>query len=361
MELPGESALTVQHVSASSVESCTDAAPSLDSLSLPTFVQIEPVGQCNLACVMCPVHQRTDGPSDGSPAFMAFERYTALLAQFPALEELHLQGLGEPMMHPRFFDMVEHASSRGIKVGCNSNCTLVSDARAERCVTSGLRELHVSLDGATAETYEHIRHGARFDRVIANILKVQRARLLLQSPTPEMILTAVVMRQNLHELPDLVRLAHDLSIRSVFVQHLGQELAESSLPAAYTPLRTFIHEQSLFQVDRREIKSLFTKARTTAQDLGVKLRLPRLDELPMIQGSARRCDWPWNSAYITYEGYVVPCCIIATPDRAHFGNVFHHQVREVWHGAEAAQFRRRLDSPDPPAPCRSCAVYKGVF
>lgn len=265
------------------------------------------------------------------------------------------------MMHPRFFDMVEHAASRGIKVGCNSNCTLVSDARAERCVTSGLRELHVSVDGATAETYEHIRRGARFDRVIANILKVQRARRLFQSPTPEMILTAVVMRRNVRELPDLVRLAHDLSIRSVFVQHLGQELAEPSLPAAYAPLRTFLHEQSLFQVDRREINLLFKKARATAEDLGIKLRLPRLDELPMLQGSARRCDWPWKSAYITYQGYVVPCCIIATPDRAHFGNVFHHPVHEVWHGMEAADFRRRLDSPDPPDLCRSCAVYKGVF
>ena len=265
------------------------------------------------------------------------------------------------MMHPRFFDLVETAASKGIKVGCNSNCTLVSDARAERCVTSGLHELHVSIDGATAGTYERIRRGARFDRVIANVLKVQRARRRYRSRSPELILTVVIMRQNVHELPDLVRLAHRLSIRSVFVQHLGHELAEPSLPAVYAPFRMFIQEQSLVNIDRNRVKSLFATARATAQELNITLRLPRLEELPTIPGSARRCNWPWTSSYITYQGYAVPCCIIATPDRAHFGNIYERGVNDVWHGAEAEDFRRRLDSTDPPDPCRSCSVYKGVF
>jgi MoaA/NifB/PqqE/SkfB family radical SAM enzyme len=69
---------------------------------LPTFVQIEPVGQCNLSCLMCPVNLRTDRPSDGAPSFMPFDRFVSLIDQFPGLSELHLQGLGEPMMHPRF-------------------------------------------------------------------------------------------------------------------------------------------------------------------------------------------------------------------------------------------------------------------
>ena len=265
------------------------------------------------------------------------------------------------MMHPRFFDMIETAASKGIKVGCNSNCTLVSDARAERCVTSGLHELHVSIDGSTARTYERIRRGARFDRVIANVLKIQRERRRFRSRTPEMILTVVAMRQNVRELPGLVRLAHRLSIRSVFVQHLGQELAEPSLPSSYAPFRMLIREQSLLNVDRDTIKALFATARAAAQELDIRLRLPRLEDVPMIPGSARRCDWPWTAAYITYQGYAVPCCIIATPDRAQFGNVYERKVSDVWHGVEAEDFRRRLDSATPPDPCRSCAVYRGVF
>ena len=92
-------------------------------MDLPKFLQVEPVGQCNLRCQMCPIQFRQDGPPHGPPAFMDFDVFTRLLDQFPDLEELQLQGLGEPMMHPRFFDMVELAASRGIRVSTNTNLT----------------------------------------------------------------------------------------------------------------------------------------------------------------------------------------------------------------------------------------------
>src|SRR5215211_2247775 len=117
-------------------------------MTLPTYLQVEPVGQCNLRCRMCPIQFRRDGPPHGPPAFMRFEDFVRLLDQFPGLRELQLQGLGEPMMHPRFFDMVELAASRGIKVGTNTNLTLLNSKRAGRCVSSGLAELSASLDGA---------------------------------------------------------------------------------------------------------------------------------------------------------------------------------------------------------------------
>src|SRR5947208_5069723 len=142
---------------------------TLPTVELPTFLQIEPVGQCNLRCRMCPIQFRRDGPPHGPPAFMAWDTFTRLLDDFPGLKELQLQGLGEPMMHPRFFDMVAYAAARGIKVGTNSNLTLLNPVRAERCVTSGLADLHVSIDGATAATYETIRVRAHLDRVLKNV------------------------------------------------------------------------------------------------------------------------------------------------------------------------------------------------
>src|SRR3954470_22550353 len=103
-------------------------------MQLPKFLQLEPVGQCNLRCQMCPIQFRQDGPPWGPPAYMDFEMFTALLRQFPTLQDLHLQGLGEPMMHPRYFDMVTHAVHQGIKVSTNSNFTLLDRKRAERLV-----------------------------------------------------------------------------------------------------------------------------------------------------------------------------------------------------------------------------------
>src|SRR5256714_2956807 len=87
--------------------------------ALPRFAQIEPVGRCNLACKMCTVNERGDEVAE-----LSLARFTALLDQLPGLAELHLQGLGEPMLHAAFFDMVELATSRGIRVSANTNPTL---------------------------------------------------------------------------------------------------------------------------------------------------------------------------------------------------------------------------------------------
>jgi len=123
------------------------------STPLPTYSQMEPVGQCNLRCQMCPILYRQDGPPYGPPAFMKFETFTRIIDQFIGLRDLHLQGLGEPMMHPKFFEMVEYAVAKGIRVTTNSNATFLNYSRAERCVASGLDTLHVSIDGATVAMY----------------------------------------------------------------------------------------------------------------------------------------------------------------------------------------------------------------
>src|SRR5829696_6112932 len=96
-----------------------------------TYAQFEPVGQCNLRCQMCPIQFRRDGPPHGPLAFMEFDSFTRIMDELPNLRELHLQGLGEPLQHPRFFDMVDYAAAKGIRVTTNSNLTLLNARRAE--------------------------------------------------------------------------------------------------------------------------------------------------------------------------------------------------------------------------------------
>ncbi len=332
-------------------------------MQLPTYVQIEPVGQCNLRCQMCAIQFRQDGPPYGPPAFMPFETFTRLLDQFAGLRELHLQGLGEPMMHPRFFEMVEYAAAKGVRVTTNSNLTLLNERRAERCVTSGLDCLHISLDGATSATYERIRKRAHFERVVANIERLLAARERLGSATPRLHLVMVIMRQNLHELPDLVRLAHRWSVEEVFVQHLCHDFGEASLPVQYRPMREFVQEQTLLEEDTARIARYFDEARQLARSLAIRLRLPRPRPRPYAPGTPgrERCNWPWSGAYISYQGYAMPCCMVSTPDRIHFGNMAEQGVTTIWNSVPFQTFRNLLASGEPPEICRSCALYAGTF
>src|SRR5215207_156669 len=69
----------------------SDHPRRIDMPQLPTFVQLEPVGQCNLRCQMCAIQFRTDGPPNGPLAFMAFDDFVRLVDGFAGLKELHLQ------------------------------------------------------------------------------------------------------------------------------------------------------------------------------------------------------------------------------------------------------------------------------
>ncbi len=332
-------------------------------MKLPTYVQIEPVGQCNLRCQMCSIQFRKDGLPYGPPAFMEFETFTRIVDQFVTLQTLHLQGLGEPMMHPRFFDMVAYAANKGIQVTTNSNLTLLNQKRAELCVTSGLDCLHVSIDGATAETYDRIRVGSHFEQVVRNLELVVEAKRKLESQHPQIHLVMVVMRQNLHEVPELVKLAHQWSVEQMFVQHLCHDFGESSLPEHYRPMREFVQSQTLVEEEQKCVEHYFNQARDVAQKLGVNLRLPRTKPRihPPNTPGQERCDWPWKGAYISYQGYAMPCCMVSTPDRINFGNIVEQGIEQTWNGQAYQSFREQLASARPPDVCCSCSIYSGTF
>jgi radical SAM protein with 4Fe4S-binding SPASM domain len=332
-------------------------------MQLPSYLQLEPVGQCNLRCPMCPIQFRQDGPPHGPPAFMPFDTFTRLVCQFEGLETLHLQGLGEPLMHPRIFDMVEYASHRGIRVTTNSNLTLLNERKAEACIRSGLDCLHVSIDGADAAQYERIRVRGHFERVIHNVQLINQAKRRLHSETPRLHLVMVLMRSNLAQLPGLVRLGAELEMEEVFVQHLCHDFAESSLPEVYKPMRDFVDAETVLGEDPELVQEAFEAGRRAAAASGIGLRLPPLSiqKYTAETPGRERCDWPWTGAYISYDGHSMPCCMISTPDRLSFGNVAERPFVEVWDGDEYQTFRQSLASSRPPEVCASCSIYHGSF
>jgi radical SAM protein with 4Fe4S-binding SPASM domain len=176
-------------------------------------------------------------------------------------------------------------------------------------------------------------------------------------------MVTVLMRQNLHELPDLVRFAHEWNMEGLFVQHLCHDFGESSLPVHYRPMRDFVQEQTLLEEDLTRVEHWFAAARSTAAELGVDLRLPRSRPRVHPPGTPgrQRCSWPWTGAYVSYQGFAMPCCMISTPDRLNFGNMAEEGVAAVWNAPDFDAFRDRLASDEPPEICRSCAVYTGMF
>ena len=326
----------------------------------PTFAQIEPSGECNLRCPLCLQPYRRDRPNtEGARAFMTLDMFTGLVKQLEGTKELHLQGLGEPLLNPDFFEMVEIASSLGMNVTTSSNLSILSENLARKCVTSGLSCIHISLDGATAATYERMRIGGCFDTVTENLGVLLRTKRENQGPLPRLRLTTVLTRTNLHEIPLLVELAAHYEMEEVFVQGLCHALGDSGLSAQYQSLRVRMQEQDYLHEPHGRIEEFLLDAVARARSLGVELRLPPFRHRP--NGLQASCEWPQNGIYITYQGHVTPCCMVPTSDRIMLGNAASDSLDEIWNGEPYQEFRRKLASRHPPEMCCECAILMGTF
>ncbi len=338
--------------------------PRLTTLDppLPREIQLEVTRSCNLRCRMCLVRYR-DVPNrrEGS---MPFETFKRVVDELPDLRAITLQGLGEPLLAPDLFRMIEYATGRGITIGFNTNATLLTRARAERLIRAHLDWLHVSIDGATAETYESIRDGSSFERVRRNLAGIVEAKRELGSDRPELSLIFVAMRRNVGELPSFVRLAAETGVDDVHVQNLSHSFDDAAGLPGYDAIRSFTLEEALW-VDgsgEAEATRAFDRARAEAERLGVRLRLPKTEAAtrPRTPGTPG-CFWPWEESYVHHDGKVQPCCMIMGEDRAVIGDVHEGGFGAVWRSERYRDFRSRLLTDDPPDICRGCSLYRGVF
>jgi MoaA/NifB/PqqE/SkfB family radical SAM enzyme len=322
---------------------------------LPRELQLEVTGACNLSCRMCLVRYRPKlGRTEGR---MDAARMRGLLDSLPGLERITLQGLGEPLLVPDLEDMVAAASARGVRVGFNTNATLLTGERMAALADAGLDWLHISVDGARPETYAWVRDGADLRRVGRNVRAAVRA-LAGRPRVPRLSLVTVAMRRNVAEVPDVVRLAAHWGVRRLWVQGLSHEFSDAPGTRPFREIRAFAEDQVL-PADDPTARAAFARARRRAGRLDVELRLPRLG----AQAAAPRapgCDWPWRSAYVTRTGAVQPCCMVMGEERVRLGDP-SEDFADVWHGRAYREFRARLLGDDPPDVCRGCAAYRGRF
>ncbi len=332
--------------------------------SLPRELQIEVTGSCNLRCRMCLVSYRPEiGRREGA---LDVEIFRALIEENPQLKRVTLQGLGEPLLAPDLVTMVELASARGIEMGFNTNGMLLTERRAEQLVRAGLGWLHVSLDGARADTYEAIRGRADFDRVGRNVRQLVEVRRRLGAERPRLSLVLVAMRRNLAQIPEVVRLAAEWGVGRLWVQNLSHSFSDTDPSGDYRGIRAFAEEEALWNSDDLEhARWVFAAARREAGRLAVELRLPRLQARAgtrKAEPGQPACDWPWRSAYVTHEGLVQPCCMVMGSDRVRLGDLKQRRFSEIWSSEAYAEFRRGLTGEAAPHPvCAGCSVYHGVF
>ena len=143
----------------------------------------------------------------------------SLAPAFGFFQMIFLQGWGEPLLHPRFWDMAALAKRSGSQVGFRTNALLYDEAAIERTLDMELDFISFTLTGASAATHQHHRSGTDFDLICRRVRQL-RERRSARNKSLYISLNYTLMRSNLQELPAAVELAATLGADQICVEHM---------------------------------------------------------------------------------------------------------------------------------------------
>jgi len=338
--------------------------------SLPSLITVADTTRCNLNCIMC--QRNSDYLNPGIRPFlkgfpltrrlvklyshhknktvMDFNLFEKLAQEtFPYLSALCLTVAGEPFMNPNFSAQLEVIESYKVKLLIFTNATLIPSGSLLTKLVDNLFQLVVSIDAATKSTYEQIRKGANFQQVINNIKRFNFAREKIPAEKrPRLIFWFVLMRRNIEEFPEYVRLAHSLGADGIGACHMTvfqKKLEKESLT----------YHKQLANHYLRQAKDLIDSFGLEALDfppLFEENNHPGLEE-ETSHGYNNPCRFPWQEAFIELNGDVYPCC---APDKhgLWMGNILTQPFKEIWNGIRYKSLRRSFKDGYLYPPCRHC-------
>ncbi len=324
-------------------------------LRLPKALYIETTNRCNLRCKGCILYKGNWEPDRD----MSLQDLVMITDQLPELENTALHGVGEPLLNQDLFRMITHLKKRSVYVHFNSNGILLDEKRQGAIIDSGLDELRISLDAASPKVYKVIRDSNKFPQIVQNLQSLRKLQKTGGAVTPKLSIWFLGTRENIAELPDLLRLAAQIEIEEIHLQRLVYFQDHQGYGVAR-------REKTLRDSDEKTLE-LIRSSRLLAEQLGIHFNASGLaDPLESVQTDTAgtkpwsNCYRPQTLMYITANGNVLPCCIspFSTIDHSStiLGNVFESSLEEIWSGPIYRRFREQHQTERPPKCCRGCGI-----
>ncbi|MDB5489497.1 MAG: radical protein, partial [Reyranella sp.] len=318
----------------------------------PKLIHVELATACNLRCRFCSI---TRPGRERDRTFIKFEVLERLRPMLPFVSDCKLHGGGEPFLHPQIEQVLEVFRDEGVRLNTVTNGHFVND-RIGKLIGETFTTLTVSVDGSDRETYEYIRLRASWSKLLRGLDMINKYR----NPNFKLIIGVVMVKSNIHQLPDLVRFAKE---------HGGQELqAAWQVPFADLP---WTHEQRLTE-DPERTNRFMAETRAVGRELGISVRIPndlplhktpeekvvRLDHADTywdLHGTNRvegHCRLMYDRCMILVDGRVKPCGQSRTVHE--LGSVLNRSFEECWNGDGYQRLRKTFNSGTLPRTCQSC-------
>jgi MoaA/NifB/PqqE/SkfB family radical SAM enzyme len=308
--------------------------PASWPVTRPFRVSLDASTICQLKCPSCPTATGAVAAGIGAGS-LSLHNFSRFVREHPWVTDIELSNWGEILLNRELPKILEYAYEHAVTVRAANGVNLnsASDAVLESLVKYRLRRLSCSIDGASQRTYSLYRRNGRYDRVIANIGKINEYKKKYRSPYPELSWQFVVFGHNEHEITAARRLARRLNMR--FKVKLSWD---DLYTEPYSPVvdRDLVRREA-GAADRQE----YRRRRGRSYLAGV-------------------CSQLWDRPRINYDGRLLGCSINHWGD---FGNVFADGLEACLEGEKVAYAGAMLSGraeQRPDIPCSSCKVYRDM-
>jgi len=306
----------------------------MPEVQLPYFIDWAITAKCNLNCRHC-----RGTAKDG----LSTEKAKKLIAEIAELKPgwVIFSG-GEPLLRDDLFELLALMQRNQLEAHLSTNGTLLTPQIIATLKQLGVRVM-ISIDGATAQTYEAIRHGASFDRV------VEAAQFCAQEGLLEAINFAI-LKKNYTEIPGILELA--ASMRTPKVTLIGLKPCQFYPEELLTPQE---HEEAIKlacqAAQETGVEFFFDEPFfwATVRERGLFARMPAAST-GILLPSTTACILG-EYLFIEPSGEVKPCTFAPMT----LGNVNQKSLGEIWRDVLSSPFFRRLKEPKSRTGyCRDC-------
>lgn len=272
-------------------------------------VWIETTNACNLNCLTCQTKL-----SKRPIGYMELGLFEKIIKQCKdiGVKNVALHTVGEPFMHKELGEHLRIAHENKVGVSLSTNGQILTPELIESLIKYPPRQIRYSVDGATRLTYEKIRRGGSFERLIDNMETLHDAVSHNGVKLP-MKVGAIILEDNIPEL-------------LLFFNRFGKYIHSIADIAFKMPNN----------LSADETKEYFGDFGTT-----IMHRVP--------------CDLLWSSFSVLYDGRVSACCRDYNGELI-VGNIGEQSLAEIWKGAKYNQLREKHlsgDASDVPL-CHNC-------
>lgn len=322
-------------------------------------IQVGITSYCNGRCIYCP---RALQEASWQSHHMSPETFAKLWELMRKSQRVHLQGWGEPLLHPHFFEFVELARRADCQVSTTSCGLYLNESMAKKIVSSGIDVIAFSLAGTDEETNAS-RQQVSFDKVSKNIQLLQTIRKKEQAVHLEIHLAYLVLASNMDALYNVPQIMDLWDIHGVVISTLDCDAGLANYKdESFQP-----HDTEKIARLRAILEHIQKEIRT--QGRSIHFELPH----PVPSQTCR--EHAHKTCYIDTHGVLSPCIYLNLPldktlnSSAHttsqestqgiikhyeIGNINQESALNLWNTQEYVAFRECLINQNPPDFCKNC-------